>query len=525
MQDDIELLRRYARDRSEAAFTELVQRNLLFVYSTAIRQVGGSHRAEDVVQAVFTDLARKAGSVSLRSDLTGWLYISTHFAAAKLKRTERRRQDREEAAHAMQQLLSCPTPEIDWEHLRPVLDDAMRGLNSRDRETVLLRFFKQLPFAEVGRRLGLSEDAARMRLDRTLDKLRHLLARRGITSTSAAALAATLASQPIIAAPASLAATISHTALAGAVASTGGTAIALKFLNLMSTTKATLASVTLLTLAVAFSVYEGRQERQTAQRLASASNEVATWKKRAGDAERAALEFKKEADGLDSQLTIALASQNASLNFPKMDARAMHLEQLKLLVHLRDQNQIGVTLSPILNNKVFDGFSQLFDLTEAEAETLNNAVQEIRNQLEQLSTAGRSVSFENNAIVVKIDAVGEGQAIHDRLMKVFESTLGPERFTALQSLLKGTTPDTIEQAFQGFGAATRTVTIRHVPPERSSGGMSFRVDDMTRGGGRTTFFTDPAVLPENLLWLTFLAPQISELQPPAQPTAPPSLVR
>jgi len=84
----------------------------------------------------------------------------------------------------MQDLLSSPAPEAGWDRLRPVLDDVMHDLNERDREAVLLRFFEGRPFAQVGARLGLSENAARMRVERALDKLHALLARRGITSTT-----------------------------------------------------------------------------------------------------------------------------------------------------------------------------------------------------------------------------------------------------------------------------------------------------------------------------------------------------
>src|SRR5476651_1834177 len=124
MNDDAALLRRYSGDRDEGAFAELVQRHLALVYGAALRQLGGAtHRAEEVTQSVFTDLARKASSLARRDDLAGWLYTSTHFAAAKLKRAEQRRQTREQEAHTMHELLSGSPSEADWERLRPVLDD------------------------------------------------------------------------------------------------------------------------------------------------------------------------------------------------------------------------------------------------------------------------------------------------------------------------------------------------------------------------------------------------------------------
>ena len=122
---DAELLRRYSEAASEEAFGELVRRHLDLVYSAALRQVNGdAHLAQDVAQTVFADLARKAASLAGRPAMTGWLYTSTHHAAAKMVRREQRRHAREQEAHAMQQLLHDPGPNLDWETLRPVLDTA-----------------------------------------------------------------------------------------------------------------------------------------------------------------------------------------------------------------------------------------------------------------------------------------------------------------------------------------------------------------------------------------------------------------
>ena len=130
MIDDAELLRRYVDERSEPAFAELVQRKAGLVYSAALRQVNGdAHLAQDVAQAVFTDLARKAGSLARRESLTGWLYTSAHFAAAKTIRTETRRRDREEIFMRESEGSGTGVPPVqsaneqaEWENLRPLLD-------------------------------------------------------------------------------------------------------------------------------------------------------------------------------------------------------------------------------------------------------------------------------------------------------------------------------------------------------------------------------------------------------------------
>ncbi len=243
---DAELLRRYVEDRTEDAFGELVRRHLNLVYSAARRQVGGdAHLAEDVTQSVFADLAKKAPGLCTRpTPLNGWLYTSTHFAAAKLVRGEQRRKIREREAHAMHDADTPPMPEATWEQLRPVLDDVMHEMNEREREAVLLRFFDQLPLADVGRRLGLSENTAAKAVERAMEKLRSLLAQRGITSTSAA-LAWVLAEQAVVAAPASLASTVIASTAGGATVGAAG----VTGLQLMALTKTTL-TLAGLTLAV-----------------------------------------------------------------------------------------------------------------------------------------------------------------------------------------------------------------------------------------------------------------------------------
>lgn len=228
MMDDTTLLRRYAQDRAEGDFAELVRRHLNLVYSAALRQVNGDvHLAQDVTQLVFTDLARKADQLASHRVLAGWLFTSTRYAAAKLVRGARRRQVREQEAQLMQENSpSDPAAQLDWEQIRPVLDEALAELEERDREAILLRYLGGCGFAEVGAKLELSENAARMRVERALDKLRALLARRGATST-AATLSLALAGGATVVAPAGLAATVTGAALAG-----GGTAAALTFMSL-----------------------------------------------------------------------------------------------------------------------------------------------------------------------------------------------------------------------------------------------------------------------------------------------------
>ena len=224
------LLQRYVADRSEAAFAELVRQYIDLVYSAALRQVNGdATTAQDVTQAVFTDLARKAPRLLRHLSLTGWLYTSTRYLCAKARRTEQRRVAREQEACIMNQLLHSTDSDAAWQELRPVLDEAMHDLSADDREAVLLRFFEQRSLAEIGTRLGLTEDTARKRVARALDKLRAGLARRGITST-VTALGVALVERTVSAAPTGMAGQISRAAAAEAAAGGGSMFVLWKLL-------------------------------------------------------------------------------------------------------------------------------------------------------------------------------------------------------------------------------------------------------------------------------------------------------
>ena len=213
---DGELLHQYATEGSDAAFRVLVARHVDLVYSAALRQVlGRRHMAEDVSQLVFTELAQQAPRLVRHPSLRGWLYLCTRHVATKALRTECRRLARETAAQAMNELTGGPASE--WENIRPTLDEILYRLKDQDREVILLRFFDKFSFSDLGARLGISEDAARRRVERVLDRVRSRLANRGITST-AAALGAVLTTESVKAAPQELAAAVAQTALGAAAA-------------------------------------------------------------------------------------------------------------------------------------------------------------------------------------------------------------------------------------------------------------------------------------------------------------------
>lgn len=228
MLSDGELLRRYLNDGSQAAFTTVVERHINIVYRSALRRVGGNaHAADDVTQRVFTALARKAGSLLSCGSVAGWLYTSTRFAAAEVVRAEQRRRRHEQEAHTMNELNSPETSPV--RELEAFVDEVLEQLPERDRDAVLLHFFEGRTFAETAEVLSTSADAARMRVNRALERMRSEMARRGIAST-AAAFSTFLATQSMGAASAPTASSVAAVAMADSAAAGG--AVASVFANI-----------------------------------------------------------------------------------------------------------------------------------------------------------------------------------------------------------------------------------------------------------------------------------------------------
>jgi RNA polymerase sigma factor (sigma-70 family) len=271
--DDLELLRRYADAGSQDAFAELVRRHVNLVYSAALRRVGDdAHLAGDVTQKVFIALARQAASVSRRRTVAGWLYTASRYTAAHTVRTERRRRERERKAQLMNDILSGPEADpLDWERIRPELDSVMDQLGELDREAVILRYLSGRPFAEVGSSLGLSEEAARKRVERALERLRRLLARRGVAGPAASALGVLISQKAVSAAPASLVSSLPGTAMAAAAGSQGGLLAALAGMKGSLAAAAILAAAAAVDLAAVRSAAgEIGQARRAEARLAAA---------------------------------------------------------------------------------------------------------------------------------------------------------------------------------------------------------------------------------------------------------------
>jgi RNA polymerase sigma factor (sigma-70 family) len=228
---DLELLAEFAASQSEPAFAALVARHVHLVYSAAVRFTHNPHHAEEISQAVFVLLARKAGHLRPGTVLPGWLYQTTRLTAANFVKGERRRQCREQ--EAFMEANSKPTESENWEQIAPLLEEAMGRLGETDRDAIVLRYFENQTAQQIAATLKLNEAAARKRVARALGKLRKLFAKRGIVLTGVF-LSGALAANAVQPAPAGLAATLAAVAGQGTLLS-GATA------NLVNQTMQTIA--------------------------------------------------------------------------------------------------------------------------------------------------------------------------------------------------------------------------------------------------------------------------------------------
>ena len=175
LSDDANLLKTYAESRSDEAFSLLVDRHGPWVFATAYRQLGDAHLAQDATQVVFILLARRA--CKMKGDprqLPGWLFNTLHYTVKNMRRARQRRIRHEQAAAASRQTATeLPRERLDQNALQ--LDRAVGRLSRADRTVILLRFYQNCSFEQVGGILEISEDTARKRVNRAVNTLRKYL--------------------------------------------------------------------------------------------------------------------------------------------------------------------------------------------------------------------------------------------------------------------------------------------------------------------------------------------------------------
>jgi RNA polymerase sigma factor (sigma-70 family) len=235
---DNELLAEYLKNSSEEAFGTLVSRHVNKVYSVAMRHVGNPHQAEEITQAVFVILLRKAGTLHKDTVLSGWLYHTARLTALTFLRSEIRRVRREQEAQ-METLLN-QSEDHAWQQLAPLLDDAVAKLGSTDRNAVVLRFFDGKSMREVGDELGISEDTAAKRISRAMQKLRAFFAKRGVV-LSTTAICGAISANSVLGAPPHVISSVVASAVGGSTLTASASALVQGALDLLTWLKIKIA--------------------------------------------------------------------------------------------------------------------------------------------------------------------------------------------------------------------------------------------------------------------------------------------
>jgi RNA polymerase sigma factor (sigma-70 family) len=244
--NDWELLERFTSGEREA-FGELVRRHANWVYSVAKRRVRDANLAEDVAQAVFILLAQKARKMTSGTSLPAWLLRTTCFVANHAIRADQRRREHEKRA-AMQRDQAQPQSVGEWEWL---LDECVGRLGGKDRRAVLLRFYGEKTLAEVGLEMGVSEEAARKRISRAIEKLKRMMQAKGVLpAAGAAVILQCLEKQWVQAAPAQLTASASAAGLAGLSESGRAMSIAKGVNRMLMWNQAKIVAVAMLLLVM-----------------------------------------------------------------------------------------------------------------------------------------------------------------------------------------------------------------------------------------------------------------------------------
>ncbi len=213
--NDRELLRRFTVQREEAAFLALLKRHGTVVQRICRRTLPNAHDADDVFQATFLVLLKKAAALRWRDSIAAWLHEVAYRLAVNKKRAGIQRGIKERQA-SIYNSSGDPLNALTVNEAQTILHEELNQLSESLRGPLVLCYLENATQEEAARQLGWSLRTLKRRLQRGRDLLHKRLTRRGLT------LSAVLGT--VLFAPSPASATLIRSTLAAAVSFTSGKA-------------------------------------------------------------------------------------------------------------------------------------------------------------------------------------------------------------------------------------------------------------------------------------------------------------
>ncbi|HEX4265154.1 MAG TPA: sigma-70 family RNA polymerase sigma factor [Verrucomicrobiae bacterium] len=440
---DAALLEQFVRHESEAAFAEIANRYIALVHSVALRHTSNPAQAQDITQAVFIILARKAAGLGRKTVLAGWLYHTARLTAANWQRSETRRFRREQEAFMQSTFNESAPDNALWRELSPMLDDAMGRLGKADRDALVLRYFQNRNLAEVGVALGIEERTAQKRVSRALEKLRKIFTKRGV-ALSATAIAGAVSANAVTAAPVALAEAVAAGALSGTTITTAAVIAATKAIA-MTTLQKTIVTIAIAALA-GVDIYEARQAhdaraalQKLQQQQAQLAEQIRQLQNDRGNSTNQLADLLAENSHLKSS-----SNQNELLKLRGqvglLRAQASQQAKLEREPSIADFAKSSRQMQEILKSSVAASYDKVYGKLFADLKLSPDQVSSLKQLLSDKLTAGMA---EKGTMMIRKMSPEQIQQLNDQINtekagvdERIKQTLGADGFAAYQAYEK-----------------------------------------------------------------------------------------
>ena len=490
-----DLLAEFRKSRSDKAFGELVRRYTNLVYSAARRRLANDAAAEEATQSVFIRLASAAPDLKNDAALVAWLHRTTVHVSIDLWRVESRRRAREEQAAAMQ----TNAEDTLWNEIAPVIDEALNELSDCERQTILLRFFEHKSMRELGAVFGISEDAAKMRVSRALERLRERVGPKAATC-GAFALGTMLTNRAVEAAPAALVAAlmcVNWPIPAGFGAGTGVGAI------LLNISRARLALGTAALVVVsAIGLLAVRSPRQSDSARMAVTQISETNSTPTAQTAPAAVAQQENAPGTETEPDPRKLLERVALARERFQSGSMELDvEVKQYIEGSSTEQKHTAVVFDAPRARFDSVGREYAYTSVGSDEAQKKIRELGLDHDAAVKAGLLKGFEAHVVSAfdgnillqyrESDGRPEGTTIYDTREGIGDALTNPQCFGLRTSLFAESTP----RSCLAFEEAR---SIKLLGQESLEGNLAWRVQVISKYDDKLDFWID-AAHPERLL--------------------------